>query len=344
MEPIDVKTSIRTIAKLAGTSVTSVSRVLNNSGYTSADVREKVEAAIKELNYTPSKGARMLRGEPSRMIGLLLPSIDLPFFGILAHSIEQQLFERGYQTLICSTAENREHEERYISMLLSQRVDGVIVASAFGDLSHFRSLASTQIPIVGIDREMSGISKDAVMADHIEGGRMMAKHLLDLGHRKIAVIGAPGHSQPIQLRLEGVRQELAAHGLAPAKEAIGEEHRFAEIHEMAQQLLRDCPGVTGLIGTTDIAAIAAIHAIHHQGHSVPQDYSVIGFDDLPEASHMLPRLTTIAQPIREVGLQAVERLEKLIDAHRKEKDLPAMGVLRLPVTLVERESTGPARL
>lgn len=339
-----MKTSIRTIAKLAGTSVTSVSRVLNNSGYTSAEVREKVEAAIKELNYTPNKGARMLRGEPSRMIGLLLPSIDLPFFGILAHSIEQQLFERGYQTLICSTAENRDHEERYISMLLSQRVDGVIVASAFGNLSHFHALANTQTPIVGIDREMSGVTKDTVMADHTEGGCMMAKHLIDLGHKKIAVIGAPGHSQPIQLRLEGIRQELSKHGLAPVREAIGEEHSFAEIHQMAEQLLRDCPEITGLIGTTDIAAIAAIHAIHHQGRSVPQDYSVIGFDDLPEASHILPRLTTVAQPIREVGLQAVERLETLINAHQKEKPIPALGVMRLPVSLIKRDSTGPARL
>ncbi|MGY5810992.1 LacI family DNA-binding transcriptional regulator [Rhizobium sp. LEGMi198b] len=336
-------TSIRHIAKLAGTSVSSVSRVLNNSGYASPELRERVEAAIRALNYTPSKGARMLRGAPSRMIGLMLPSIDVPFFGILAHTIEQELFQRGYQTLICSTAENMDHEARYMSMLLAQRVDGVIVASAFGSIEHFEILRDAQIPIVAIDRELSGIAEDAIMADHEEGGRLMARHLIDLGHRAIGIVGAPAHSQPVQLRLRGISGEMAKHGIAPAAVTMAEEHSFAATYPLARDLLTAHPEITAIIGTTDISAIAAIHAVLDRGCSVPGDYSVIGFDDLPEAAYIFPRLTTVAQPIRDVGQRAAQRLETLIAEHHAGHEPRAGDVVKVPVTLIHRDSTGPAR-
>ncbi|MBB3612443.1 LacI family DNA-binding transcriptional regulator [Rhizobium sp. BK602] len=336
-------TSIRHIAKLAGTSVSSVSRVLNNSGYASPELRDRVEAAIRALNYTPSKGARMLRGAPSRMIGLILPSIDVPFFGILAHAIEQELFQRGYQTLICSTAENMDHEARYMSMLLAQRVDGVIVASAFGNIEHFEVLKDAHIPIVAIDRELSGIADDAVMADHEEGGRLMARHLIGLGHRLIAIVGAPEHSQPVQLRLNGISAEMAEHGITPAAVTMAEEHSFAATYPLARDLLAAKPEITAIIGTTDISAIAAIHAVLDRGFSVPGDYSVIGFDDLPEAAYVFPRLTTVAQPIRDVGQRAAQRLEALIAEHQAGHEQQPGTIVRVPVTLIERDSTGPVR-
>ncbi len=333
--------SIRTIAKVAETSVSSVSRVLNNSGYVSPEVRQRVETAIRDLNYAPSKGARMLRGEASRMIGLMLPSIDVPFFGILANTIERELFERGYHTLICSSAENEEHEARYVAMLRAQRVEGVIVASAYGGTAHLKPLADSGIPIIAIDRELEGISDDAIMADHVEGGRIMAQYLVDLGHIKVAVVGAPGHSQPIQLRLQGIREVLRHHGLAPVIEAIGEDHSFSAIYSLAQKVLDDHGDITAIIGTTDIAAIAVIHAVRDSGHSVPQDCSVIGFDDLPEAAYVLPRLTTVAQPIRDVALEATRRLEERLGHRQPSLDHRPASVTRLPVRLIVRESTAP---
>lgn len=334
-------TSIRTIARIAETSVSSVSRVLNNSGYVSPDVRRRVETAIKDLNYAPSKGARMLRGEASRMIGLMLPSIDVPFFGILANTIERELFERGYQTLICSAAENEDHEARYVAMLRAQRVEGVIVASAHGGTAHLQSLVDSGIPIIAIDRELVGISDDVFMADHAEGGRIMARHLVALGHRHIAIIGAPGHSQPIQLRLGGVREVLQALEYPPALESIGEEHSFAATYDLAKAILATHPQVTAIIGTTDVAAIAAIHAARDSGRAVPTDCSVIGFDNLPEAGYVLPRLTTVAQPIREIALEATRRLEERLRDRQQGLDRRPPSWVRLPVHLVERESTGP---
>lgn len=333
--------SIRTIAKVAGTSVSSVSRVLNNSGYVSPEVRQRVERAIRDLNYAPSKGARMLRGEASRMIGLMLPSIDVPFFGILANTIERELFERGYHTLICSSAENEEHEARYVAMLRAQRVEGVIVASAYGGTAHLKPLADSGTPIIAIDRELEGISDDAIMADHVEGGRIMAQHLVDLGHVNIAVVGAPGHSQPIQLRLQGIREVLRHYGLSPVIEAIGEDHNFSAIYSLAQKVLDDHGDITAIIGTTDIAAIAVIHAVRDSGRSVPKDCSVIGFDDLPEAAYVLPRLTTVAQPIRDVALEATRRLEERLGHRQPSLDHRPASVTRLPVRLIVRESTAP---
>lgn len=339
----NVKASIKDIAALAGASVSSVSRVLNNSGYASPELRERVETAVRQLNFTPSKDARMMRGAQSRIIGLILPSIDVPFFGILAQAIERELFQQGYQTLICSTAENKEHEKRYISMLLSQRVDGVIVASAFGDVEHFSTLRNAQIPVLAIDRELTGISNDAVMTDHEAGGRLIARHLLDLGHRNIAIVGAPAHSQPIQLRLQGIKSEMAKSGLVPAVISLANEHTFDATYALAADAIARHTDLTAIVGTTDISAIAAIHAVQDKGYSIPSDYSVIGFDDLPEAAYVFPRLTTVAQPIREMGLEAAKRLEALIDARRSGEPLEDGGVTRLPVNLIERDSTGPAR-
>lgn len=284
----------------------------------------------------------MLRGEASRMIGLLLPSIDVPFFGILANTIERELFDRGYQTLICSTAEDEDHEARYVAMLRAQRVEGVIVASAYGGIAHLQPFVDSGIPVIAIDRELKGISDDVFMADHVDGGRIMVRHLIELGHRHIAVVGAPGHSQPIQLRLSGIREVLREAGLPPAIEAIGEDHSFSATYDLAGGVLAQYPEITAIIGTTDIAAIATIHAVRDRGGAVPENCSVIGFDDLPEAAYVLPRLTTVAQPIREVALQATLRLEeRLLDRQQGRERRPATRV-HLPVHLLQRESTGPA--
>ncbi|MCD2172430.1 LacI family DNA-binding transcriptional regulator [Rhizobium sp. C4] len=338
-----MKASIKDIAARAGTSVSTVSRALNKSGYVSPDVRARVEEAVRDLNYTPSKDARMMRGAPSRVVGLMLPAVDVPFFGILAQAIEQALFQKGYQTLICCTSENLDHEMRYVSMLLSQRVDGVIVASAFGDDAHFEAFVEAGVPLVAIDRDLGRFADHVVTADHEAGGRLMVRHLAALGHRRIGVIGAPAHSQSIKVRLQSIRDEMVALGLEPAAVALGEEHTFAAAYDRARSIMEKDPDVTAIIGMTDIAAIAAIHAVHDCGRSVPGDISVIGFDDLPEAAYVIPSLTTVSQPIREIGEQAAQVIEAAISQRRGGEGETGDVVTRLPVRLVERQSTGPVR-
>ena len=324
--------SIKTIAKLAQTSVASVSRVLNNSGYVSAALRAKIESAIAQTSYQPSSDARVLWGGSSNLVGILLPSIDVQFFGILAHSMEQALFDLGYQSFICSTAESAAHEARYVAMFLSRRVGGVIAASAEAGAAHFAPLRAHGIPIVAVDRDLHGYASDSIVIDHDLGGRMMAQHLIDLGHRHIAVIGAPLHSQSIQRRLAGVRAALAQSGLQPVSQQLGTTHDFNQTYDLARRALASQP--TGLIGLTDIAAIGAIHAAHDLGLRIPHDLSIIGFDDIPSAAFVLPRLTTIAQPIRHLGRGAVDRLHRLIinDPQTPTESLPAL-------TLIQRDTT-----
>ena len=328
--------SIKTIAHLAGTSVASVSRVINNSGSVSDRLRAKVEGAIAETNYRPSTGARLLRSGKSDLVGILLPSLDVQFFGILAHTMEQALFELGYQSFICSTAESGAHEARYIATFISRRVGGVIAASAESGAAHFSQLQANGIPIVAIDRDLNGLESDAVIIDHDLGGKMMAKHLIDLGHRNIAVVGAPAHSQSIQRRLTGVTTVLAQNGSTLSGLELGHLHNFEETYRLAKLLLDRTNRPTAIIGLTDIAAIGAIHAAHDLGLSVPQDLSIIGFDDIPSAAFVLPRLTTIAQPIRQLGRSAVARLHRLM-SNDQSAEIETVPDLRL----IHRETTAP---
>ncbi|MEJ6782666.1 LacI family DNA-binding transcriptional regulator [Aminobacter sp. Piv2-1] len=328
---------IRDVARLSGTSIATVSRVINNSGYVSAGVRKKVEAAIRETGFQPNAGARLIRMQESRMVALMLPALDVHFFGILAHEIEQELFARGYTAMICSTAENPESEARYVAALLSQKVDGVLVVSVTEDSHAFQRLQDAGIPIVAIDRQLPDVTPHAVKADHRQGMRMAAEHLLALGHREIAILGAPGHSWPIQERLEGAREALATAGIAPLCIGIGEIHSFEACRDLMLSLFDQGHRPTAILGMTDIAAIGAIHAASQRGLRVPEDVSVTGFDDLPAARYVVPQLTTVAQPVRAIGRQAVNELLALIAGEAPPAPLP--GALDLRMVL--RGTTGP---
>ncbi|PLL11039.1 LacI family transcriptional regulator [Tabrizicola sp. TH137] len=325
-------TKIRDIAKRAGASIATVSRVVNGSGYVSAGMRARIEAAVAELGYTPNAGARMMRSGSSRMVGVLLPALDVHFFGILAHVVEQALFRQGYHAMICSTAESPEHEAAYVAALLSQQVDGVILASVTADSAAVDRLRAADIPIVAVDRALPGLP--AVTADHHAGGRLMARHLLTLGHRRIAVTGAPGHSAPVQERIAGITAELAEAGLTPLAIRLAADHGFDACRALAAALLAE-QAPTALIGTSDMAAIGALHAAAERGLSIPRDLSIIGFDDLPAARYTLPPLTTVAQPIRSIGEAAVLRLV----ARMRGQPLPPPP--DLPLVLMERGTTAP---
>lgn len=337
-------TSIRDIAQAAKASVATVSRVINNSGYVSAETRARVEAAIAALEYTPNAGAQRLRSGASRMVGVVLPALDVPFFAILAHVLERELFRRGYQALICCTDESADQEARYISTLLSQQVDGVVAASVLADAGQYRRIADAGIPIVAIDRDLPDLAVVSIKADHALGGRMMADHLLALGHRRFAVIGAPAHSPPVLARVQGVVDRLAEAGLQ-AQIELGRVHDFDACRDLArvvltgavlmEAVLAGAGRPTALIGTTDIAAIGAIHAAIGMGLAVPQDVSVIGFDDLPAARYVLPALTTVAQPLRSMAEQAVAQLCAMMAGQA----LPAPADLALK--LVQRDTTAP---
>ncbi|MEQ9637130.1 MAG: LacI family DNA-binding transcriptional regulator [Devosia marina] len=326
--------SVKDVARRSGTSLGTVSRVLNGGTSVSADARERVEKAIAELGYEPNASARQMRSGRSGLVGILLPSLDVPFFGILAQALEQTLFKSGYHCLICNTEENENNEERYVSTLIGQHVDGII-AAAVVTTQNFGRLSDHGIPIVAVDRSPDGGAENLVSVDHREGGRLMAQYLLGQGHRRIGIVGAPAHSMPITLRIEGIKEALAAQGLEPVSIALGEDHSFDACFALARGMLAQ-QHPTALIGTTDTAAIGAIHAAHERGLRMPQDISVIGFDNLPQSAHIYPTLTTVDQPISLLGELAAKELLNRIDPKRFAK--PDLSSLSLRV--IERNSTG----
>lgn len=311
---------IRDIAAKAGASIATVSRVINGSGYVSPAMRSRIEAAIAEVQFRPNAGAASMRRGKTRMVGVLLPALDVKFFGILGHVIEQALFARGYHAIICCTSESPEHEAAYVAAMLAQRVDGVIIASVTSDTAAAARLTAAGVPIVAVDRAIAGAV--TVRADHYAGGRLMAEHLLGLGHRRIAVTGAPEHSTPVTERLAGVVDRLAQAGLAPVAVRLGDEHSFEACRDLAAALLADGVKADAMIGLTDLAAIGAIHALHAKGIRVPDDVSVIGFDDMPMARYVIPQLTTVAQPIREIGALAVEQIVRMMTGAELSTDQP----------------------
>lgn len=328
---------IKDIAAKAGASIATVSRVINGSGYVAPATRARIETAIAETGYRPNAGARLIRTAESRMIGLLLPALDLHFFGILAHEVEQALSAQGYRALICSTDEDPAREADYVAALMAQRVDGVLAVSVTDESRAFRRLIMAGVPVVGLDRALPGIAADVVKADHAAGLRIAAEHVLALGHRRIAILGAPGHSAPIQERLAGARAALAAAGVEPVAVRIGAVHRFETCRDLALDLLDQGHRPTAILGTTDIAAIGAIHACVQRGLSVPDDMSITGFDDLPAARYVMPQLTTVAHPYRAIARHAVAVLLARIAGETP----PGTPAEAAELSLVLRGTTAP---
>ena len=329
---------IRDIARQAGASISTVSRVINGSGQVAAATRARVLAAIADMGYRPNLSARQMRGAGSRMVGVLLPALDVQFFSILAHEIEQELFAHGFAAMICSTAENPAHEATYLEVLISQRVEGILAVAVADGSDGFDKVRAAGIPVVALDRNLPGVTDLAVKADHAAGMAMAVRHVLSLGHTQIALVGAPAHSSPIAERLAGARAALALAGLQPLDVRLGKTHSFEACHDLVSAMLDDGFRPTAILGMSDIAAVAAIHALTARGFRVPQDVSVTGFDDLPAARHVLPQLTTVAQPLRMIGRLAVNQLLARIAGTPP----PPFPQGALDLTLVLRGTTAPA--
>jgi LacI family transcriptional regulator len=306
--------TMKEVAARAGVSIATVSRVINQNGYVAPAVQDKVRRTMGALNYQPSALARGLRRQETQSIGVLVPKLSQPFFSLLGYAIEQALFTQGYRAFLCSAEEDPGKESAYLEMLLRQRVDGVILVPTGQSLTNVERLLRTKLPVVLVDRDLPALQVDRVLSDNLGGGYQIARHLLDLGHERIAVIGAEPHSESMTRRLTGVRQALGEAGIKPTEESLatikGEQFQLGS--STAQRLARKSRRPTAVLALTDMLAVGALHGAVKAGLRLPADLSVTGFDDIPLASYVLPELTTIAQPITQMGEQAVHRLLRLI--------------------------------
>lgn len=327
--------TIREVASRAGVSPTTVSHVINNTRFVSAEARQRVLDAMAELNYRPNVLARSLRRGETRTLGLILPDSANPFFAEIARAIEDAAFSAGYNVILGNSENELAKEQVYVDVLVNKQVDGLIFVATGDHSPSLEHLTRNGLPVVVVDRRLSNLEVDTVLTDNLQGGLSAARYLLNLGHRRIACITGPSNLTPSAERVIGYRRALEEHGLPVEENLIrkGDFHPRSGYHA-AVELIRSQPPPTAIFICNDMMAIGALRALSEAGLRVPQDCSLIGFDDIELASFITPPLTTIRQDKAALAEAAVTLLLERI----AEPDLPARTRI-LPTQLIERLST-----
>jgi LacI family transcriptional regulator len=345
--------TIADVASRARVSTATVSRVLAGLGRARPETRERVFNAARELGYRPSGVARSLRQRATRTLGLIVTDIENPFFPQLVRAVEDAAHDLGYAILLCNAADDPERESEYLDLLVDRWVDGVVIAASSLGGRHREWLADAPLPIVLVNSPVQDISLSTISSDNHAGGELAARHLAELGHRRIGLIGAPPRNVDGPARLAGARDALRAAGIDDRTiHVAAEDAGVTGGQRAAAEILAIDPGVTGLVAYNDLMAIGAMRAVRAGGRRVPDDVSVTGFDDVDLAAFVDPPLTTIAQSTAEMGRWAVDELMRSLnrsssEAHTSGGPTGAPGVepaahVVLPVRLVVRGSTGPA--
>lgn len=305
------KWTIKDIAKRAGVSITTVSRVLNRKeeGMSEA-TREKVLRVIEELEYQPNRLARGLVTKQSKLLGLIVPTISNPFFPELCRGAEDAANERGYSLVICNSDTSAEKEEKYINILKEQQVDGLIISSRSGLSSTSLNLLLKNTHYVQLDRtEQEAIS--GVRLDNEQGGYLAGRHLIELGHSQIACITGPESIRNSRDRMKGFKRALEEAALEPVMIREG-DFSLESAYSHAKDILATTT-VTAIFTCNDMMACGVYRAAYDNQIAIPHDLSVIGFDDVPLVSALLPPLTTIRQDMYGMGRKSAELLIQQIE-------------------------------
>jgi len=337
-ERMSLAATIRDVARLAGVSKSTVSRVLNGDPNVSDESRSAVMAAIKEVRYTPNALARGLSTRKTGTIGLIISDITNPFHAEVARGVEDLAADYESNVILCNTDGRPKKEAAYVDLLLEKRVDGIIFTSVKMDESDVTELRAKRVPFVFAGRTLPDVDADSVVVDNVLGGFQATNHLLGLGHRKIAYIAGPSHVSASVDRYEGYCQALRKAGVEPDPEFVAEGDFRQEGGYRAMSLLlsRGLP-VTAVFAANDYMAIGALEAILEGGRKVPEDIAVVGFDDILFAGLHLVQLTTVAQPKYDMGAIAARILFERISS--SSKDRPWHRVV-LPPRLVIRRTCG----
>ncbi|MGG4405665.1 LacI family DNA-binding transcriptional regulator [Geobacillus stearothermophilus] len=330
--------SIKDVAKRANVSTATVSRVLRNTGNVTEETRQRVLEAIEALNYQPNVLGRYLRRMETETVLVVVPDIMNPFFSKVLRGIEAVALKHGYQVLLGDTQNDARLEEQYLNVLPQRQVDGMIFLTARIRKELMEEMAR-QFPIVLACEYLEGADIPTVSIDNISSARKATEHLIRLGHCRIAHLSGPMNIILSRDRLRGYQQALAQHELEADAALVQEgDFTYESGYHLTLKLLALEKPPTAIFAANDEMAIGAVKAIRHRGGRVPDDVAVVGFDDIHMASIFEPSLTTIAQPMFEIGQKAMELLLALIEgtsARRRQ--------LVLPDRLVIRDSCGGER-
>lgn len=329
-------TTISDVAKRAGVSPVTVSRVINGGGNVKAATRDKVQKAIEDMHYLPNVAARSLRSKRTYTLALLVPDITNSFWTTVSRGVEDEAQNGGYSVLLCNTDEDSAKQLRYQDVIISQRVDGVIVTPYDSDARNLARLRDRKIPVVVIDRRIDGWNVDTVSSDSVAGAQTLVKHLIALGHQRIAAISGPPSTSTAHDRVTGYRMALAEAGI-PIDADLIKHGQFKTLsgEEMAYQLLAGTPRPTAIFAANNALAIGVIKAAEKLGLRIPQDIALVCFDDLPNLALILPFLTVVVQPAYEIGVRAAQLLLSRIE----DQAIQPRHIV-LPTRLIVRHSCG----
>ncbi|MBC9784623.1 LacI family DNA-binding transcriptional regulator [Heliobacterium chlorum] len=310
--------TIKDVAKLAGVSVSTVSRVLNGSGYVDKTTEERVLSSIRSLNYQPNRIARSLVTRKTKTIGLILPDITNPFFPEVVRGAEDEAHKRGYNIILCNSDWDEEKEQVYLSVLQQQCVDGVILVGTKLSESYLVSIAATFPPIVVIDRTIA-LDMHSISSNNIQGAYAATGHLLAQGCRIIGHISGPEQSVSARQRMQGYRQALDEAGIPFLPElVVGGDYRMTTGKAAAAELLRRSPQLEGIFCANDLMAIGALEQLREASFRVPRDVAVVGYDGIAMSRYVYPPLTTVVQPTYRMGERAIQLLFDSIERNQPE--------------------------
>lgn len=334
--------SIKDVARLAGVSYTTVSHVINGTRRVSDVARQRVLQAISDSGYVPSAAARALRGGKAHILGALVPDISNPFCAELMLGLEKTARRAGYSLLLCSTDLDADDLQQQIDSLIARRVDGLVVVAGGFDSSRVtqvlkRSVVRARMPLLLLDRNPTDLRCDALLAHQYDAAREATRHLLALGHRRIACLSGPANLSISQERVAGWRAALAEARVEPEPAWLAEgDFSLESGHQQGAAWLRQ-GRVTAVFASNDLMALGVLRAAAQLGVPVPQRLSVIGMDGIDLGRYTHPALTTVGSSLQRVGQEAADML-----LHRiQHPDLPLQKHWRT-MAVVQRESTGRA--
>jgi DNA-binding LacI/PurR family transcriptional regulator len=331
-------TKLEDVARAAGVSASTVSRVLTRPELVNAETRTRVQQTIAQTGFRPSRVARRLRASrgPTSLVGLVIPDIQNPFFADVARGVEDVAQAHGYVTVLANSDEDAEKERRYLDVMRAESVDGIILPPVSGGEDAAARLADAGIPLVYVDRRPRRIMGDTVVIDSERGARDATEHLLRLGHRRIGFVGGRPQLSTSRERLEGYRHALqdAAVPFDAALVAEGDS-RQASGERCTRALLAGGRPPTALLVSNNMMTLGALVAIHDLGRRIPDDVALVGYDDMPWALAANPPLTVVRQPAQAMGRRAMELLLR-----RVAEPARAFELVALQPELVVRRSCG----
>lgn len=327
--------TMKDIARLAGVSTSTVSHVINKSRFVSEDIAERVNKAAQDLNYAPSALARSLKMNRTRTIGMLVTTSTNPFFGEVVKGVERSCYHKGYNLILCNTEGDNERMKASINTLLQKRVDGLLLMCSTLEGERIEVFDRyPDIPVVVMDWGPMLFASDKIQDNSLSGGYIATNYLIECGHKEIGCITGPLIRHQAQMRYEGYKRAVLEARLEINPQWIVESDFECEGgYEAFNRMLEKGPLPSSIFVSNDMMAMGVLNAAHEKGIRIPEDVSIMGYDDIHIARFMSPALTTVHQPKYRLGKVAVETLLKKL-----EKETLEPQVVQLDPTLVVRKS------